>query len=134
MHRTLKAETAKPPSVNRREQQKAFDRFRQQFNQERPQEALEQKTPASCYQSSPRVYPDDAATGIRQPHEAQAGLPRWKLLWKGTQIFISKCLSGEFIGMEPLDDRYWKVNFAIFPLARFDSHKLILQPMPAGGK
>jgi transposase InsO family protein len=44
MHRTLKAETAKPPAVNRRAQQRAFDRFRQQFNQERPHEALEQKT------------------------------------------------------------------------------------------
>jgi transposase InsO family protein len=135
MHRTLKAETAKPPSVNRRAQQKAFDRFRQQFNQERPHEALEQKTPASCYQSSPRLYPDR----LPQPEydsnmKPKRVYPDGSFFWKGTQIFISKCLSGEFIGMEPLDDRYWKVNFALFPLARFDSHKLILQPMPAGGK
>jgi transposase InsO family protein len=135
MHRTLKAETAKPPSVNRREQQKAFDRFRQQFNQERPHEALEQKTPASCYQSSPRVYPDRMPQPEYASHmKPKRVYPDGSFFWKGTQIFISKCLSGEFIGMEPLDDRYWKVNFAIFPLARFDSHKLILQPMPAGGK
>ena len=31
--------------------------------------------------------------------------------------------------MEPTDDRYWDVHFAAFPLARFDSHKLVLQPM-----
>ncbi len=31
--------------------------------------------------------------------------------------------------MEPIDDRYWDVQFATFPLARFDSHKLVLQPM-----
>ena len=30
----------------------------QTLNQERPHEALEQKTPATCYQSSPRIYPD----------------------------------------------------------------------------
>ena len=51
--------------------------------------------------------------------------------WKGTQVFISKSLGRETIGLEPVDDRYWDVYFAAFPLARFDSRKLILQPMPA---
>ena len=36
MHRTLKAETAKPPAANRRAQQKAFDRFRQVSNRRTP--------------------------------------------------------------------------------------------------
>jgi transposase InsO family protein len=132
MHRTLKAETAKPPAVNRRAQQRAFDRFRQQFNQERPHEVLEQKTPASCYQSSPRIYPDR----IPQPEydsniKPKRVYPDGTFFWKGTQIFISKCLGGESIGMEPVDDRYWDVHFAAFPLARFDSHKLVLQPISA---
>ncbi len=130
MHRTLKAETAKPPAANRRAQQKAFDRFRQQFNEERPHEALQLKTPASCYQSSPRIYPDR----IPEPEydsniKPKRVYPDGTFFWKGTQIFISKCLGGESIGMEPIDDRYWDVQFATFPLARFDSHKLVLQPM-----
>jgi transposase InsO family protein len=133
MHRTLKAETAKPPAADRRAQQKAFDRFRQQFNEERPHEALKLKTPASCYQSSPRLYPDR----IPEPEydsnmKPKRVYPDGSFFWKGTQIFISKCLSGECIGMEPIDDRYWGVHFATFPLARFDSHKLILQPIAAG--
>ncbi len=33
MHRTLKQETAMPPERNRRAQQRAFDRFRQEYNQ-----------------------------------------------------------------------------------------------------
>ncbi len=131
MHRTLKAETAKPPAANRRAQQKAFDRFRQQFNEERPHEALQLKTPASCYQSSPRIYPDR----IPEPEydcniKPKRVYPDGTFFWKGTQIFISKSLGGESIGMEPIDDRYWDVHFATFPLARFDSHKLVLQPMP----
>ena len=132
MHRTLKAETAKPPAADRRAQQKAFDRFRQQFNEERPHEALQLKTPASCYQSSPRIYPDR----IPEPQydsniKPKRVYPDGTFFWKGTQIFISKSLGGESIGMEPIDDRYWHVQFATFPLARFDSHKLVLQPMPA---
>ena len=35
MHRTLKAETAKLPAANRRAQQEAFDRFRQQYNEKK---------------------------------------------------------------------------------------------------
>jgi transposase InsO family protein len=131
MHRTLKAETAKPPAANRRAQQKAFDRFRQQFNQERPHEALEQHTPASCYHGSPRRYPDRIAEPEYDTHmKPKRVYPDGSFFWKGTQIFISKCLGGELIGLEPTDDRYWDVHFATFPLARFDSHKLVLQPMP----
>jgi transposase InsO family protein len=131
MHRTLKAETAKPPAANRRAQQKAFDRFRQQFNEERPHEALEQKTPASCYHCSPRLYPDR----IPEPEydtnmKPKRVYPDGTFFWKGTQIFISKCLGGQFIALEQTDDRYWDVHFATFSLARFDSHKLVLQPMP----
>jgi len=131
MHRTLKAETAKPPAANRRAQQKAFDRFRQQFNEQRPHEALEQKTPALCYHSSPRPYPDRIPEPEYDTHmKPKRVYPDGTFFWKGRQIFISKCLGGEFIGMEPIDDRYWDVHFGTFPLARFDSHKLVLQPMP----
>jgi hypothetical protein len=132
MHRTLKAETAKPPAANRRAQQRAFDRFRREYNEERPHEALGQQTPASHYQSSPRSYPD------RVPEPEYGGgikpkrvYPDGTFFWKGTQIFISKALGGESIGLEPIDDRYWRVHFAIFPLAQFDSHKLLLQPTAA---
>src|SRR2546426_8126936 len=56
MHRTLKQEAAQPPAANRREQQRALDRFRQEYNQVRPHEALGQ-TPASLYEPSPRKFP-----------------------------------------------------------------------------
>src|SRR6267143_5548342 len=46
MHRTLKQETAQPPAGNRREQQRAMERFRQEYNQVRPHEALGMQTPA----------------------------------------------------------------------------------------
>jgi hypothetical protein len=132
MHRTLKAETAKPPAANRRAQQKAFDRFRQQFNEERPHEALQQQTPASCYQSSPRTYPDRVPEPEYGNHmKPKRVYPDGTFFWKGTQIFISKALGKQSIGLQAIDDRYWEVYFAAFPLARFDSHKLILQPMPA---
>jgi transposase InsO family protein len=49
MHRTLKQETAEPPKANLREQQRAFDVFRQEYNQERPHAALGDRTPGESY-------------------------------------------------------------------------------------
>src|SRR5437868_5148186 len=57
MHRTLKQETAQPPAANRRQQQRALERFRQEYNQLRPHEALRMQTPATVYQPSPRKFP-----------------------------------------------------------------------------
>jgi transposase InsO family protein len=45
MHRTLKQATAQPPAANMRAQQQAFDRFRQEYNWERPHAALQMKNP-----------------------------------------------------------------------------------------
>lgn len=48
MHRTLKAETARPPAADRQRQQRRFDRFRQEYNQDRAHEALGQTPPAAA--------------------------------------------------------------------------------------
>jgi putative transposase len=40
MHRTLKAETTRPPRANLNAQQRAFNEFRREYNEERPHEAL----------------------------------------------------------------------------------------------
>jgi putative transposase len=44
MHRTLKAETTRPPANTGRGQQRRFNRFREEFNCERPHEALDMQT------------------------------------------------------------------------------------------
>lgn len=47
MHRTMKAECYKPPRAKLRGQQQRFDRWRKEFNQERPHEALGIRVPAA---------------------------------------------------------------------------------------
>lgn len=61
MHRTLKAEATRPPSGNLQSQQTRFNRFRHEYNHERPHEALQQETPASYYTPSPRALPSRLA-------------------------------------------------------------------------
>jgi Integrase core domain len=52
MHRTMKAECCRPPSVNGYAQQQRFDRWRKDFNEERPHEGLGMRMPADVYHPS----------------------------------------------------------------------------------
>ncbi len=47
MHRTLKADTTRPPAANLRAQQGQFKHCREEFNDERPHEELDMRTPAA---------------------------------------------------------------------------------------
>ena len=130
MHRTLKEETTCPPAANRRAQQKAFHRFRREYNEEHPHEALGQKTPASCYQASWRSYP----ARIREPEYGSAMQVRRVNLrggfsWKHENVFLTEALIGEAVGLEPVDERYFTIYFAQFPLGRFDSQQMQVEPL-----
>jgi transposase InsO family protein len=130
MHRTLKQETAQPPAANRREQQRAMEKFRQEYNQVRPHEALAMQTPDAVYEPSARSfpvrlrdpeYPDD----MQVLHVKSQGQFRWKK----QDVFLSEVLWGEPVGLLPVDDRWFTVYFAQFPIARFDSRQLRVLPL-----
>jgi putative transposase len=57
MHRTLKAETERPPEQTM-ERQQHLDEIRRVYNDERQHEALGQKPLATIYRPSPRAYPE----------------------------------------------------------------------------
>jgi putative transposase len=131
MHRTLKAETAEPPGANRRAQQQRFHQFRFTYNEVRPHEALGQKTPSSCYHCSPRLYPERVSEPAYPSHmQVRRVRLRGAFSWKHQYIFLTETLVGEYIGLEPVDDRYWLVHFAAFPIACFDSRELQVHPLP----
>jgi putative transposase len=131
MHRTLKQEAAQPPAANRREQQRTLDGFRQEYNEVRPHEALQMQTPAAIYQPSARRFPE------RVPEPEYPGTmlvrsvrPHGHFRWKKYDVFLSEVLWGERIGLLPEDDRWFTIFFAHLPLARFDSQKLQVTPLP----
>jgi transposase InsO family protein len=125
MHLTLKRETAEPPAQNLRAQQQRFAAFRRDYNHVRPHEALDMKTPDSLYEPSPRPYPARVAE-----LEYDAGFEvrriggKGEFKWKGNRIFVSEILDGERIGLQPVDDRYWKFYLGPLPLGLFDSFAL----------
>jgi transposase InsO family protein len=119
MHRTLKAETTRPPSNTRLAQQRRFDRFRDEFNNERPHEALQMHTPGSVYASSPRPMPDRLPPLEYPDHfevryvSANGGI-RWNCAW----VNVSTTCVGEYVGLEEIDDGIWNVYFGPLKLGR----------------
>ena len=124
MHRTLKAETTRPPGADRQEQQARFDAFRTEFNEERPHEALDQQPPAAHYQPSERRCP------VRVLPPAYPG--HWLIRRVGTagcfrfqsrSVFVSEVLAGEEIGLEEVEEELWSVYLYDRLLGRFHARE-----------
>ena len=119
MHKTLKAEATAPPEATLADQQRVFDRFRHEYNDERPHEALEQKTPASRYSPSRRgmpsqpsspEYPDTMSVRrINKNGRVQLG---------GADAFVSKLIINEPIGLLPIGEDVWELYYGAVLLAQ----------------
>jgi transposase InsO family protein len=129
-HRTMKAETARPAAENMRAQQRVFDRFRHEYNHERPHEALGMMTPAEIYRPSPRVYPK-RITGPR--YEPCAELRKVDkngcIKWNRENVFVSTVLHGELVGIEEVGDDCWLVHFGSYPLGFISGRVPKLRPI-----
>jgi putative transposase len=125
MHRTLKAATAQPPQANLRQQQKAFDEFRQEYNEERPHEALGQRTPAEHYEPSGRDYPERLPAQRGYPDEWQKRRVQssGQIKWKGHNIYITDALVGQEMGLKPVGDGQWELYFEGLKLGHYDERK-----------
>jgi transposase InsO family protein len=112
MHRTLKAETASPPASDWETQRLALERWRQDFNDVRPHEALGQKTPASCHQLSPRKYEGPPGDPEYPSHfEVRRVKSSGVLGLRQQQVSLSNVLARECVGLEPLEDGLWHLWF-----------------------
>jgi transposase InsO family protein len=124
-HRTLQEATANPPARSLREQQRRFDFFRREYNEERPHQALGNKPPATAYVPSTRRYP-------RPLVQPQA--PEWSqsirldntgsFRWHGATVFISSALAGEYVELAPHGGTEWSVMFGPIALGRLDTKNL----------
>jgi putative transposase len=124
MHRTLKAETARPPASTGRGQQERFDRFRTDYNEVRPHEALGLRTPASVYRPSPRPYPERLGPAAYPDGFVVRRVQKnGEFYWKHEPVFLGEALGYERIGLEPQDERHFTLWFCRLPLAVFDAYE-----------
>jgi putative transposase len=130
MHRTLKAETARPPAASPRAQQGRFDRWRHTFNHERPHEALGMRCPAEDYVPSPHRYTDHPAAPAYPPHYHVRRVKRQGVIkWRKRYCFIGEALRGMRVGLVEVDEEAYDVYFGQLHLGRLDREGR-LQPVP----
>jgi transposase InsO family protein len=128
MHKTLKADAIRPPRATIVAQQRAFNAFRQQYNEERPHQHLRGRTPASFYRPSPRAY-DARLLPIEYPGHflvkriTTAGTFRFKK----RLLFIAHALAPHTIGLEEVDDGVWSIYFCHVLIARLDERDYIIR-------
>jgi len=121
MHSTLKAEVCNPARSSFPAQQRAFDRFRQEYNDVRPHEALGQRTPSSLYRPSLRPYPKQLPELDYPAHfDTVRAYPNGVVSFRTIQWYVSACLDSELIGLEQVDDDRWKVHFGPVVLGIMD--------------
>ena len=128
MHRTLKAEATRPPGGNLAAQQVRFNRFRSEYNDERPHEAIGQETPASMYTPSPRELPRKLLD-VEYPGHYEVryvstnGGIRWKCAW----VNVSTVLGRQYVGLEEVGDGVWDVYFSSVKLGRLDERRMRIE-------
>src|SRR3990172_6507409 len=116
---TLIPEPLDPPAATHARQQTCFNRFRREYNEERPHEALGQRTPASLYTPSARAYPRRLATPEYPPEwEVRKVRACGGIKWDGHDVDLTQNLAGEHVGLEPTEaDGIYVVRFCTVPLA-----------------
>ena len=130
MHGTLKADTAKPPAETLAAQQRRFDRFRRVYNEVRPHEALDQKTPFDRYTPSPRHWPECLEEPIYDAeHAVRRVRSNGEIRWGGDLIFVSETLVGEPVGIAETETGDWLVRFADHPVGLIDRRTRKLRPV-----
>ena len=101
MHKTLKAEAIRPARSRLATQQRAFNRFRDEYNHERPHQSLRGRTPGSLYAPSARTYtgelpPFDYPGHFIVKRVTNAGTFRFKK----RVLFIANGLIHHTVGLE----------------------------------
>jgi transposase InsO family protein len=125
MHRELKRETTHPAARTPRAQQFRFETFRRRYNDERPHEAIGDRTPSSLWTPSTREYPERMTPPIYPAHvEVRRVSSAGTFRLHAQQPFLSQVLRGEDIGLEEVGDGIWNIVYYSTLLGKIDERSL----------
>lgn len=127
MHLTLKKEATRPAGMNSLQQQARFDDFLDEFNSERPHEALAMACPADRYTPSSRAY--EGLPEINYPFHDRDILVTacGRICMHRKKINISTVLAGQRLGITEVDEGIWIVSFMTYDLGYIDLEQRTLQ-------
>jgi putative transposase len=128
MHRTLKQETVKPAGRNFLQQQEKFDFFQNEFNKERPHQALSMKTPAEIYKPSTRRYVGIGNLEYPLHDKVITVTSCGRICHKGLKISFSTVFRGQDVGIREVDSQLWQVSYMDYDLGFFDEKSGRFEP------
>ena len=104
-----------------KQQQKKFDEFRQEYNEERPHEALGMKRPAELYCPSKRQMPTRVRTYDYPQHMIVRRVSRCGTIRAfGNQFFVSQTLNEEYMALEEVDEGIYDMYFCFYLIGRYE--------------
>lgn len=127
MHLTMELDKARDHGASLREEQKRLNAWRQEFNNERPHEALGFATPQACYVASaramPRKLPPLEYPAQMRVRKVECG---GHIYWNGHAVFVTEALRGQHLGLEAIEDRdgVWSLCLGSVCLGHFDERRL----------
>lgn len=99
-HRVLKARTTRPVSVHARAQQRRTDRYVRFYNQERPHEAIGQRTPAQLYRRGARWRWRRTDWKYPRRWEVRRVRHNGQIKWQGRMRSIGEAFVGRTVGLK----------------------------------
>lgn len=128
VHRTLKDETTRPAAGSLPAQQRKFNVFIDEFNNERPHEALDQQTPAACYRPSPRAMPEKIPPFVYPDRfEVRYVSGNGGIRWNRDWVNVSTACIGKHVGLEEIDNGVWNVYFGPLKLGRLNERHMRIE-------
>lgn len=123
-HKTLKADATRPASATLGAQQRRFNRFRAEYNFDRPHESVPgRRPPGTCYTPARRPYPARLpaicypnATDVRRVDT------NGFIKWRTHHLFLSSNLAGEYVGLTETETDLVTIAYASLALGDFDHH------------
>lgn len=121
LHCTLKYEATRPASENLLQQQERFDLFREEYNNQRPHEALDMRTPSSVHTVSERKYPLVLETIKYLNHDCIGKVESSGMVgvYGKVRFYLSIALAGEEVGFREIEPGVWLVSFMNHDLGYF---------------
>jgi len=131
MHRTLKAETTRPARENLLQQQERFDQFVEEFNTQRPHEALDMKRPAELYAAPTKKHPDFLPDPDYSTYDDALRVTEYGLisLTRRRRVHLTTALAGQLVGIREEGDDRWLVSFMHIHLGHIEPNSSRLIPI-----
>ena len=121
MHRTLKQEFTCPPTSTLRAQQQKFDRFPEEFNQERPHEALGMKWPAEVFPSSSRRMPKRIELyGYPCHYMVRRAIRSGTICVLCSRVFVSNTLNEDYVALEEVDHGLYDLFYCFYDMGLYE--------------